>query len=169
MVTQSTLTLLYDYHYWITHHLLAACEALTLEQWDQPLGHSWDSVHGVAVHMLAAETIWLARWQGAAPTTLVNAEAFPTLADLRRAWVPVEADLRRFVSECDDARLAADLRYTNTRGQKFAVPLGALMLHLANHGTHHRGELVAMLALLGVPHPEDDLLWYLLETQKSAR
>ncbi|MGH2521990.1 MAG: DinB family protein [Anaerolineales bacterium] len=37
------------------------------------------------------------------------------------------------------------------------------MLHVANHGTHHRGELAAMLALLNAPHPEDDLLDYFIE------
>lgn len=168
MVTQATLTLLYDYHYWMTRQMLEACEALTPEQWDQALGHSWGSVHGVTAHMLAAEAIWLARWQGASPTALAKAEDLPTLADVRRAWTVVEMETRDFIKQCDDARLAADLRYTNTRGQHFSVPLGALMLHVANHGTHHRGELVAMLALLGIPHPEDDLLWYVLEKQKSA-
>lgn len=168
MVTQSTLTLLYDYHYWMTRQMLAACEALTPQQWDQALGHSWGSVHGVTAHMLAAEMIWLARWNGASPAALATAEDFPTLADVRRVWANVEADLRRFVSQCDDAQLAADLHYTNTRGEPFSVPLGALMLHVANHGTHHRGELVAMLTLLGIPHPQDDLLWYVLEKQKSA-
>jgi uncharacterized damage-inducible protein DinB len=36
------------------------------------------------------------------------------------------------------------------------------MAHLANHGTHHRGELAAMFAMLAAPHPEDDWLIYLL-------
>jgi uncharacterized damage-inducible protein DinB len=58
--------------------------------------------------------------------------------------------------------------YTNPRGHIFALPLGPLMLHLANHATHHRGELVAMLAILEVPHPEDDLLGYLLDKQKRT-
>ncbi|HLB46153.1 MAG TPA: DinB family protein [Anaerolineales bacterium] len=40
------------------------------------------------------------------------------------------------------------------------------MLHLANHGTHHRGELAAMLALMDVPHPEDDLILYARQKQK---
>ncbi len=169
MITRSTLNLIYDYHYWITRRLLAACEALTPEQWTHSHGHSWDSVHGLVTHMLTAEIIWLARWQGVSPTTLRRKEELPTLADVRREWAVVESDVRAFLAACNDPRLNQPLTYTNTRGEQFTVILGQLMLHLANHGTHHRGELVAMLALLERPHPEDDLLWYLLEQRpKSA-
>ncbi|MBI4772019.1 MAG: damage-inducible protein DinB, partial [Chloroflexi bacterium] len=36
-----------------------------------------------------------------------------------------------------------------------------------NHSNHHRGELAAMLALLNVPHPEDDMLYYFREGARS--
>lgn len=169
MITLSTLAPLYDYNYWANARLLKACEALTSEQWDQPLGHSWDSVHELLTHMLAADVIWSSRWRGESPQVLRQSAEFPTLADLRRAWAEVEAGVRGFIRECDDARLAADLTYTTTRGEKFTFPLGHLMLHLANHGTHHRGELAAMLTILQVPHPEEDLLFYLMEKQKRGR
>lgn len=168
MITLSTLATLYDYHYWANARLLAACGALTPEQWDRPLGHSWGSVHGVLAHMLAAETLWLTRWQGASPTSLRQPEEFPTLADLRRAWAEVEANLRGFLRQCDDARLNRDLHYTTTKGVPQVQLLGELMLHVANHGTHHRGELAAMLAILEVPHPEDDLVYYLREGRKGS-
>lgn len=169
MVTLSTVRFLYDYHYWMNAQMLAACEALTPEQWDRPLGHSWGSVHGVLAHMLAAEIIWLARWQDATPAALRRAEEFPSLADVRQAWATVESELRAFLAGCDEARLRADFTYTNTRGRTFTVPFGPLLLHVANHGTHHRGELAAMLARLEAPHPEDDLLRYLLERPDRAR
>jgi uncharacterized damage-inducible protein DinB len=168
MITQSTLAFLYDYHYWANARLLRPCEALSAEQWDKSLGHSWDSVHGLVVHMLAAETIWLARWKGGSPKALRRAAEFPTLADVRRAWDALEADMRAFVAGCDDAQLNQPLTYTNTRGEAHTAMLGELMLHVANHGTHHRGELAAMLALLNVVHPEEDLLFYVLE-QRHVR
>jgi uncharacterized damage-inducible protein DinB len=167
MITLSTLTLLYDYHYWATDRMLTACERLTPDQWGRPLGHSWGSVHGMLAHMLAAEALWLSRWQGVSPTSLRQPEEFPALADVRREWSAVEANLRGFLRECDEARLNSELRYTTTKGAPQASPLGELMLHVVNHGTHHRGELAAMLALLGAPHPEDDLIFYLREKQRQ--
>lgn len=169
MVSAHALSFLYDYHYWMSARMLQACETLTPEQWDQPLGHSWGSVHGVLAHMLAAEVIWLARWQGHSPTALLRAETVPALADVRGEWARVEADVRKFIAECDEIRLADDFSWTDTRGNRHSAPLGPVMLHVANHGTHHRGELVAMLALLDVPHPEDDLLWYIYEQRDAGR
>jgi uncharacterized damage-inducible protein DinB len=40
--------------------------------------------------------------------------------------------------------------------------LWLLLGHLVNHGTHHRGELTAMFALLEVPHKENDFYYYFL-------
>jgi uncharacterized damage-inducible protein DinB len=162
-----TLRLLYDYHYWRTHRLLDACEALTLRQWDEPLGASWGSVHAVVAHMLAAEQIWLGRWKGTSAGALMAAEAVPTLANVRRAWKQLEKDLREFLERCDEKRLQTKLTYTNTRGKTFSLPLGGQMLHVVDHATHHRGELVTMLALLTIPHPEDSLVGFLIEQPAS--
>lgn len=157
----STLTLFYDYHYWMTARLLQACEALTPAQWSQQHGHSWESVHGLVAHMLGAEIIWIARWQGTSLAAMPGAADFPTLADIRARWMTVEAEVRAFLAACDDTRLAQPFNYFDTKGRPYTIALGPVMLHVANHGTHHRGELVAMLALMNVPHPEDDLLRYL--------
>ena len=108
------------------------------------------------------------RWRGESPRVLRQSAEFPTLADLRRAWAEVEAGIRDFIRGCDDARLAADLTYTNTKGGKFTLPLGHLMLHLANHGAHHRGELVSMLAVIQIPHPETGLLGYFIEKARGG-
>ncbi len=169
MITHSLIAILYDYHYWANARLLRACEALTPEQWDKSLGPSWDSVHGLVAHMLAAEIIWLSRWQGESPRALSQAADFPTLSEARQAWAKVEANLRAFVADCDDARLNEPLTYTNTRGETHTLMLGHLMLHVANHGTHHRGELAAMLTMLNVTHPEEDLLIYVLEQRRAGR
>jgi len=167
MLTAQTLQFLYDYHYWMTAKMLKACDTLTPEQWTKPMGHSWGSVHGVVVHMLAAELIWYARWQGETPTRLAQTTDYPTLAEVRPVWAAMEQKVRAFIAQCDETRLNADWSWTNTRGQHFSAPLGQVMLHVANHATHHRGELVGMLALLGVEHAEDDLLWYILEQRST--
>ena len=52
---------------------------------------------------------------------------------------------------------------TNFRAETFRVPLWQMLMHLANHETHHRGELAAMFALMDVPHPEDEVIQYFLD------
>ena len=163
MITSFTIKLLYDYNDWANNRMLAACAGLTAERWDQSLGHSWGSARGLLTHIMAGEMIWLARWKGHSPKSVRPPAEFPTFADLRAAWQEHSVELRSFVNAVTDDSLSGDVAYTNTAGEGFNNPLGHLMLHLANHGTHHRGELAATLAVLDVPHLEDDLLYYLRE------
>lgn len=162
----STIRLLYGYNRWANNRMLVACESLTLEQWGRDIGHSWGSVHGLLTHMFAAEVIWLERWKGSSPTALHQPAEFPTFAELEKVWVRTQLDVMDFIDSLSEKTLAHDVVYTNTRGETHTFPLGHLMLHLANHSNHHRGELASMLAILSVSHPEDDLLAYLRELKK---
>lgn len=164
----ATIKLLYNYNRWANLRVLAVCESLTLEQWARELGHSWGSVHGLLTHMYAAEAIWVSRWKGDSPRVMAKAADFPTYAALERAWMQVENDILNFIDTCNDKTLSEEVTYINTRGVTYTFPLGQLMLHLANHQTHHRGELAAMLAILDVPHPEDDLLLYMREMANDS-
>ncbi len=153
---------LYEYNRWANGLMLEAAAALTSEQLFYEHGHSWGSVHGVLVHMMGAEWLWLHRWQGESPKTMLRSEDFPTLDVIRSHWGELEGDLRDFVDGQTEESLARLVTYTNTKGNVFTLLLWQLMAHLANHGTHHRGELAAMFALLGVSHPEDELYRYYL-------
>jgi uncharacterized damage-inducible protein DinB len=166
-VTLSTIRFLYDYDRWANDRLLTVCEQLSAEQWGRGMGHSWGSVHGMLTHIFAAQFIWLTRWKGESPKALLESAEYPTFADLKNAWLALEGDLTNFIDAQTDSTINQPITYTNTRGHTHTVPLGQLMLHVANHGTHHRGELAAMLSLLEVPHPEDDVIGYILEHQKS--
>ena len=163
----SAIKMLFDYNSWANAGMLTACESLTIEQWDRDLGHSWGNIHSLLTHMFAAETVWLARWQGTSPNALRRPADFPTYRELRLAWERLDAEVNLFIDSCDEKALKQDVTYTNTKGESRTFPLGHLILHLANHSTHHRCELAAMLATLGVPHPEDDLLWYLRELKEG--
>ena len=162
MITLAAVQLLYDYHYWRTARILQSCELLTPSQWDQPMAPSWGSVHGLLAHMIAAENIWLGRWRGISAKAMMTADELPAFEDVHAAWIKMEREMRSFIEECDDERLSSNITYTNTSGKTYTLPLGALMCHVVDHATHHRGELVAMLTMLDVPHPDDGLVGYLI-------
>jgi uncharacterized damage-inducible protein DinB len=45
------------------------------------------------------------------------------------------------------------------------MPLLPTLLHVFNHGTHHRGQISAALTALGRPAPEMDFVHMLLREQ----
>jgi len=53
--------------------------------------------------------------------------------------------------------------YKNTRGVELSQQRSFILLHVANHGTHHRGQISTALTQLGRPAPALDLLYMLNE------
>jgi uncharacterized damage-inducible protein DinB len=51
--------------------------------------------------------------------------------------------------------------YQTTKKEQFKQPVYQMLLHLFNHGTYHRGQLVTMLRQLGVEKipPTDFIVW----------
>jgi uncharacterized damage-inducible protein DinB len=152
---------LYDYNYWANKRYLAVAESLTEEQFFRRQGHSWDSVHGVLVHMMSSERMWPQRWRGETGTFL-DPNDFPTARAIREYWVDVERNMRDLIAAQTDQSLLGEITFTNPKGQTFTLPLWQMMVHVPNHNTHHRGELAAMFALMEIPHPEEEVVQYFL-------
>jgi len=153
---------LHDYSCWANQRYLAVAERLTDEQLHRMQGHSWGDVHALLVHMLSSEWVWLQRWQGSSPKGHLDKADFPTLDALKARWAEQEAEMRGFIGTQTDESLQAAITYANFSGETFSVPLWQMLMHVANHETHHRGELAAMFALMDVPHPEEEVIQYFL-------
>jgi uncharacterized damage-inducible protein DinB len=56
--------------------------------------------------------------------------------------------------------LLGDLRwFSGVMGREVTRPKGALIMHMFNHQTHHRGQIHAMLTAAGVRAPVSDLFF----------
>ena len=152
---------LYDYNYWANKRYLAVAESLTEEQLFRRQGHSWDSVHGVLVHMMSSERMWPQRWRGEKGTFL-DPQEFPSAGSIREHWVEIEKNMRHFIAEQTEETLLREITYTNPKGETFTLPLWNMAVQPPNHNTHHRGELAAMFALMNIPHPEEEIVQYFL-------
>ena len=117
------------------------------------------------MHIMAAQLIWLARWQGTSPTSLLDAREFPDVASIRARWDRIEADTQRFVAGLTDADLARVVEYRNTNDERWAYPLWQQVVHQVNHATQHRGEVAAALTELGHSPGDLDLLIFIDETE----
>ena len=156
------ITAAYDYTYWANGRYFAVAEGLTAEQLHQMQGHSWGDVHGTLIHMMSSEWVWFERWHGTMPKGHLDNADFPTLASLKKRWIELEAEMRAFIDRQTEESLQSEITYTNFRGETFHVPLWQMLVHIVNHETHHRGELAAMYAQMGVVHPEEEMIQYFL-------
>jgi uncharacterized damage-inducible protein DinB len=158
----SHLERLLSYHGWAYQRLFQGLQALDEAQYRAPRGLFFGSIHGTLNHLAVADRIWLARLRAQPqPFASLDAEAAAersALADYLQhgvqAWLE---QLRPY----DDAGLLHSLAYRNMRGEAQAKPIADLVLHLVNHGSHHRGQISAALTAMGQPAPTLDYLYFL--------
>ena len=132
-------------------------------------GHSWGDIHAMLVHMMSSEWVWLQRWHGTPPKSHLNKNDSPTLASVKERWDKVEVEMMAYIESQTEESLQAEITYSNFSGETFRVPLYQMLMHVANHETHHRGELAAMFALMDVPHPEEEVIQYFLNSSGQKK
>ncbi len=165
MIPLASLQDLYEYNYWARDQQLAVCRTLTEEDLGRPLGGSFGSVRDTLKHLLGAEYLWLERFNGRSPRAIPWLGEALTLEAVRSRWDEVERGMRACIAGLDTERLAAPLTYQNLKGETWTYPLWQVLLHLANHGTYHRGQVTMALRLLGAHPPAIDFLVF----QDSAK
>jgi len=110
-------------------------------------------------HIFMAEWLWLARVHGTA------SPAPPaTPADLATAWVALHEEWLSWAAGVSD--WSRVMPYKTLAGVESDSPLWQVVLHVANHGSYHRGQVAAMLRAAGFTPPGTDLItWYRLNSE----
>ena len=71
------------------------------------------------------------------------------------------AELSAFCEPLTEDSLTRLLSYRNLKGEHLSLPLGPVMLQLANHSTYHRGQVATLLRQLGAePRPTDLVVYW---------
>jgi uncharacterized damage-inducible protein DinB len=156
----STLRNFFAFGRWANRKTLESVAALTPGEYARPVGGSFGSVQGTLVHIYGADWVWLERFHGRSPGSLPAGDELAPLEALAEKWREVEAGQEAYMSTLTQARLSEPLSYVAFSGDKFTRRLGDALLHLANHGTYHRGQVATLLRQLGhKPISTDFLRW----------
>ncbi len=154
---------LYDYNNWAWDEVFASLEQLPDEPYKAARPYFWGSLHGLAVHGLTAEWIWLQRLQGVSPTAMLDPAAFADFAAVKAQWLDVRAGWQRYLASLSEDDLDRDVEYRNTRGNGFTLARLDILLHLVNHATEHRSQMTPELYALGVPTKQLDYMRFRLK------
>ena len=159
---QDDIVALFAYDRWANRKVLDACRKLTAEQYVAEPVPGWSSVRSAIYHIA---------W--------VTAFHLRTLADEPDESIPTEADL---AAVDDAARLLEraygrfeELRPTLTPerlntlltlraiGRTFTLPRWAILRHIVNHSTYHRGQVASKLKRFGIEQPITDFFFWAIE------
>ena len=142
---------LVDYHCWARDRLLDAIASLTPAQYTQRIESSFPSIRETLVHLWAAETTWVARWDGEAPTALADGRDLTDFPALRDAWLALERRLHGTLARLGDSGVGSPLEYRGFDGKPRREPFAMMLQHVVNHGAYHRGQITMMLRQMGLP------------------
>jgi uncharacterized damage-inducible protein DinB len=147
--TKELIHVLFEYMRWADELMTAAAAPVPDDAYYLDRGISHGSIHGLLVHGMAAQDVWLRRWQGDGEARIEGGAEYPTRAALLDRWPQVHRALVEFLSRESEGALERIVIARNTYGEQFALPLGATMLHVVDHATYHRGQLNSMLKQAG--------------------
>ena len=148
------------YNHWANSRLYAAAFELDEEQRRRPLGLFFGSLHGTLNHLLVADRMWLFRLTGRDPELgPLNKILYDSGADLLRARIIEDARLVALIEDYPEDAFSKTITYQNTSGKSFEQSLTAVLAHVFNHQTHHRGQAhTALSQLTGREPPTFDLV-----------
>lgn len=152
---------LFLYHRDADERFLDACRGLTPEQYaePEPFEAGWPSIRSVIVHLAGANDIWARRLLGETPSHRPTEADLPTLDDAAGLLISAHDRFANgVVPGLTPERLAASWTYRDLSGKARATPLWAVLRHVVNHGTYHRGQLASKLGRKGLAPPVTDLV-----------
>lgn len=164
-MNKDSFRILAQYNIWATQRLCESLKSVSDDDFNKDVGLYFKSIVGTLNHLLLGEHyLWYSRFkQGISPAialnTMIQTKKTALLDELQeksKNWI-------EFLEQLDEKTLNADLTYKRVSGQQLTLPYAATLMHVFNHGTHHRGQITAAMTGLGYPCPELDLVYMLVE------
>ncbi|HEX5913517.1 MAG TPA: DinB family protein, partial [Rubrobacter sp.] len=149
---------LYRHHLWANQTLFETCESLEDAALDAAAEGTYGTIRDTLVHMLAAESRYLAGMTGEAALPDAPKEgAFPGTPELKRHATSQGERLLALAERVTDNEIITVER----GGRTFEIPLSIFFAQAINHGTEHRAHVCTALTQAGVEPPNLDVWQYL--------
>ena len=149
------------YNSWASQQLLQVIAPLPEEEQKQELPSSFNSLYRTVLHMWDAESIWWQRMKLHERIIRPSGDFSGSMKDVSNGLLGQSRQWEEWVSNASDLVLDHVFQYETFDKTQFKQPTWQMLLHVFNHGTYHRGQLVNMLRQLGVTRipATDFILW----------
>ena len=162
MMTAEILKTHINYTVWASARLLEAASALSSDELERDFQTADKSVLGTLVHIFAADRAWYHRVQGTPRATFIDA-ADRTLPALLNAWPTYHQKSQQQMTTETDESIQRIVTFTDLKGKQHQQPFWQIVLHMVNHGSHHRGQVSGFIRSMGKVPPQLDLIFYYRE------
>jgi uncharacterized damage-inducible protein DinB len=159
---------IFDYNFWAFDRVWECISQISDEQFIEEFDYSSGSIRNIVLHIMIGNRNWMSRLKGTEMPARLVFEDFSSLSKTKAKWDELQTEFLDHLNSFDQEQLdgmvewellSQGLKSTNTRWE--------ILLHLANHGTDHRAQILAILHYhFHVKTVEQDMIIYLAENQK---
>ena len=146
---------------WANSLLLNAIIPLPEEQHHAEVKSSFPGLYKTVLHMYDAESIWWQRLKLQEKINVPSENFSGNMNDLNQQLLQQDKLWQDWITNANEHALQHEFIYFNSKKERFKQPVYQMLLHLFNHNTYHRGQLVNILRQLGIekiPHT-DFIIW----------
>ena len=152
---------LYDYHFsenrklWNTY-----ITTLFQDQFTLSVAYSVGSVRDHIVHLIEVDDIWFSELRGLTEPVIPFIDETNDRTKIRQQWDAVEAMMREYLAGLQDGML-----FTKpiVMEEDKDLIVWQVLLHVVNHATDHRAQLLRLLHDLGIRTGPQDYIFYAYE------
>lgn len=118
-------------------------------------------------HLLGAEHVWLSRIRTERATVAIWPSM--TLDECAELAKRNREDFAQLAEEVDATGVDRDIIYRNSAGLEFTTNLEDILLHVALHGSYHRGQIAMALRAGGDDPPNTDYIAFVRGVPAATR
>jgi uncharacterized damage-inducible protein DinB len=151
----------YEYHFTENREIWDSyVTQLSDEQFTQDVGYSHGSVRNQIVHLMSVDDTWFSALRGVKIPEPLDPAHFDDRKIIRAQLDNVEQNMRDYL-----ARLRDDMLFEKpfAEGEDKDLILWQVLLHVANHGTDHRAQILRLINDLGVETTSQDYIFYVYD------
>lgn len=160
---------IFDYNFWAFERVWESICQLSDEQFSEQINYSTGSIRNIAVHIMSANRNWMGRLQDAETPPRLVYEDFVSLSQTKAKWDELQKVFMDYLDSLTQEQLEETVNCDlPARGLKISNSRWEILLHVANHATDHRAQILALLHQhFHVRTVEQDMIIYLAKRNQN--
>jgi uncharacterized damage-inducible protein DinB len=138
------------YNLWANQKLAESVQLLKSEDLQKPAVSSFPGILPTVIHLWNAEAIWWERLRLAEHIELPGDNYKGDFREASVAWLDQSRRIAEWVDRASAASLEHVFEYRSSKKELHKQAVWEALMHLFNHQTYHRGQLVTLLRQAGM-------------------
>ena len=150
-----------EYNVWANEEISKVISALSDKQFNSDLPGSFKGIQPTLLHIADAQHIWLERLLGNSLSAWPSKDFNGNRSDVMTLFSGTGSALQAWVLGQNENTFSEEFSFKSLDGTEYSTPISITLMHVFNHSSYHRGQLVNFLRSLGITEiPSTDLIRY---------